>query len=1607
MRVVDKEAAAVLDDVVALAASRLRGTEAARIAQFVPAYFSGVGGDDLTARTPRDLLGAALSHVRLAELRQPGEALVNVMNPDLGADGWQSDHTVVQVVTDDMEYLVESTRMAVSATGLGIHLVVHPLFSCMRNGGRLTDVAAPSASDAPNEAWIYLEVDRCSADKRVELLNALHGALADVRQALEDRDAMAEHMAALCTALADAHAGAPELAGVAGRASDFLGWLGADNYLFLGSREYSFSDVDQLVAEPIDGTGLGLLRPRPQERGRGSAVEPDRASIATINGADQRCVRPGRFVQVTVGNQRSTVLRSDYFDHVSVILLDEAGTPRGEARFIGLFREWVDRASVFEVPLIADKALEVLARHGFPEDSFGRRELRAILESLPRDELFQIDVDDLTRIVGGVMDLQDRRRVRLFTRHDEFGRFVSCFVYLPSDRFSTGRADAMAQALQEAFNGFGEEHDVTVGSGALARLHIRVDLRPGDYTAVDEAEVERRLTRIARDWTDALREALVERLGEDAGLKAFTTFGNAFPASYRDSYEPNSAVDDIARIESIAAGAGLVAAIERPLGLPPGDFRFIVVRAGSAVALSEVVPVLEHFGLHVVDERPHEIRLRGGEPIWRHDIGVRANSRARLDDSALRAELCSAFCSVFRGAVESDGFNRLVIDAALTGREVAVLRGYARYLRQTGLPFSQSYVESTLAKHPNIASLLIQLFQRRFRPDADGDREHACSGLADEIEAALEVVPSLDEDRILRSLLALVQATTRTNWFLDRPVLSFKFDAARIPDLPLPRPMFEIWVSSPRVEGVHLRAGPVARGGIRWSDRREDFRTEVLGLMKAQVVKNAVIVPTGAKGGFVVKRRDAITDPAELRAEVEQCYRWFISGLLDVTDNVVGGVIAPPDRVVRHDGDDPYFVVAADKGTATFSDIANEVAAGYGFWLGDAFASGGSAGYDHKAMAITARGAWESVRRHARTLGLDADTAEMTVVGIGDMSGDVFGNGMLRSPHLKVVGAFDHRHIFVDPDPDPARSYAERLRLAALPRSSWDDYDRSVLSPGGGVYPRSLKSIDVTPEVARRLACEPGAKTPNELICAILGAPVDLLWNGGIGTFVKASTELHSNVGDRTNDAIRIDADKLRVRMVGEGGNLGFTQLARVEYARNGGLIFTDAIDNSAGVDCSDHEVNIKILLDDQVQAGELTVKQRNDLLVSMTDEVAELVLDDNRAQTLALTISRRQASPMVDVHARYLKVLEVEKWIDRELEFLPSEKQLTERAAQGLGLTTPEFAVLLAYTKTTNTHLLLESDVPDDPYVQPALVSYFPHALRERFAAAMPGHRLRREIVATSIVNNMVNKAGTSFDHRMTEETGAGVVEVIRAHIVAADICQLSRCWDDIESLPAAVPSELQIDMFLDARRWVERCVLWLLRHRRAPLPLAETVSTFAAGMDELTANLATLVHGRFRHTVRGVVKTRVAAGVPQELAERSAVWPLLHTGLDVIELATAHDETPTDVARVYWHLFHELHVDWLWDRIGALPRRDRWETSARAAQRDDLTACLRMLTDTVVRGRGATIPAADAWVEMNAAQVDRLRAVFEEITSRGVFDLTTLSVALRQLRNAAASAM
>jgi glutamate dehydrogenase len=1607
-------------------------------AQLVRRYWRFAPDEELVGHTPEELLAAARRHRELAGQRVPGELKLRigargqarpepVRAPD---EGPRVDrrHTVVEIVMDDMPFLVDSVTAALETRNLDIHLLVHPIVVVRREPlGRLVEVCSDVEPDdaLPGdelESWIRIETVPIQSDaERDQLRNELQRVLTDVREAVEDWPKMRARALALAEELAatrnssDADGAVPPPVPEKDIADsvELLRWLADEHFTFLGYREY------RLINEPgpegaaslqaILGTGLGILR----------QDQPIPRMLSSLSPEAYQRVMEKRLLIITKANARATVHRSAYLDYIGFKVFDALGNVAGERRFLGLFSSAAYRTSVTELPVVRRKVAEVLDRSGLSPRSHSGKDLMEILETYPRDELFQIRTEDLYHTVIGVLRMAGRRQLRVFVRKDAYGRFISCLIYLPRDRFTTHNRQRMQEILVRVLNGVGVDYTTRVTESTLARVHFIVRTDPANPPGeVDADALAEQLADATKLWEDDFRLVLERTLGDQAAKQLAGRYADALPEVYKDEYSPYEAAKDLAKLELLEEPGQLEMHLfrRRRDGVrDDADVRFKVFRYGEPMVLSAVLPVLHSLGVQVTEEHPYQIRRPDGA-IYLYDFGLRLPDGAR-DLTEVRPHVENAFSATWRGEAEVDGFNELVLRAGLTWRQVVVLRAYAKYLRQAGTVYSQEYMESTLSAYPGIATLLVRLFEVRFKPSlgmSEEDRGRRGQELAEAITKQLDGVSSLDQDRILRSFLTLVQATLRTSFFQrsegGRPksYVAFKLDSRAVPELPQPRPRYEIFVYSPRFEGVHLRFGAVARGGVRWSDRREDFRTEVLGLVKAQTVKNAVIVPVGAKGGFVLKRPPAGSlqsdaaapaGPDAMQAEGVACYRRFVSALLDVTDNIVNGQVVPPPDVVRHDGDDPYLVVAADKGTASFSDTANEISAKYGYWLGDAFASGGSAGYDHKKMGITARGAWESVKRHFRELGVDVQSEDFTVAGIGDMSGDVFGNGMLLSEHIRLVAAFDHRHIFLDPDPDPAKSYVERRRLFELPRSSWADYSPGIISEGGGVFPRTAKSILITPQVRAALGLPEtmSAASPYELMKAILTAPVDLLWNGGIGTYVKASGESHADVGDKSNDPIRVDAAQLRARVVGEGGNLGLTQRGRIEYALAGGRIYTDFIDNTAGVDTSDREVNIKILIGDT-----LTGDERNRLLHEMTGEVAELVLRDNYDQACALGIAAAQAHSLLPVHRRMIVELEKAGRLDRELESLPTEKELRARADSGRGLVAPEFGVLLSYVKIVLKDEVLQSGIADEEWTHEVLASYFPGPLHERCGDQMAGHRLRREIVTTSLVNEAVNRGGTSFIYRAVDETSASEADVLRAYVVVREVFGLRGLWQAVEALDGQLPTGAQTAVYLQARRLLDRAVRWLVANRRSPIDVPGEIDRLKPGVTRLLGELESHLRGAELQALRAHADELTKAGVPAELAERSTRTLYGFGLLDVVGVAAATGRDVSEVGGVYFVLSERFRVDGLLSKVSELPREDRWQTLARMALRYDLYAALAALTAEVLRATSADRPAEDRvyeWEQANATSVARVRTAMGDFTESRA-DLAALSVLLRQIR-------
>ena len=1593
----------LVDRLVAEARRRVAPEEVSSVEPFVRRYFSNVAPDDVVYTNFDTLLQGVLSLWSLGAQRTPGTPTIRIFNPTPEKNGWGVEHTVIEIVNDDMPFLVDSVSAEIRRRDRKIHLLLHPVISTVRDssGKRIAVVdAKQSPPDAIRESYMHVEIDQETEDAELESIRAsIESILRTVRLAVQDWRTMRARLKEDTDELETAKLPMP--AEEVAEAKEFLRWLDDGNFIFLGHRRYAFKThdgKDYLEAQPE--TGLGILRdirPESVERGR-EALSPEQSAYA----------RTKDLIIVTKGNNRSVVHKPVPMDRIGIKRYDDAGNLIFEDRFLGLFTSAAYSRSVRDIPMLRLKAKRVLDRAGLDLGSHNHKALVDVLETFPRDEFFQITDEDLFEISRGILLLQERQRVALFTRRDVFGRFVACYVFVPRDQYTPEFTEKAKAILEEAFQGRDTQVFDHVTGSALARGLFVVRTTPGKIPDVDVRRVEAQLGDVARTWSDKLLDALTDKQGEEVGIDLHRRYKRAFPMAYGERFSADAALFDIGHVEHVLATDELVVDLYRHRS-DQRQFHCKIIHAGPAVALSEIMPRLENMGLKVLNEIPYEITPRGvNQAIRIRDFNVSAEGLPD-DLSTIKGKFEDAFIRVWTHQAENDGFNRLVLAAELEWNEVVVLRAYAKYLRQIGtIAFSEQLIQQALAKNPAITRSILQLFRNYFDPAlgvGDMGRKGAALGIRSEIEDALNTVKNPDEDRILRLYVSLIEATLRTNYFQrdaegERKLyVSFKLDSRTVPELPSPRPMYEIFVYAPWMEGVHLRFGKVARGGLRWSDRREDFRTEILGLVKAQQVKNVVIVPVGSKGGFVVKNPSV--DRATYQQEGIESYKTLLRGMLDITDNRRGDAIVPPRDVVRRDEDDPYLVVAADKGTATFSDIANSISAEYGHWLGDAFASGGSAGYDHKGMGITARGGWEAVKRHFRELGLDTQSEDFTVVGVGDMSGDVFGNAMLLSPHIKLLGAFNHSHIFVDPNPDPVRSFEERRRMFDN-RLNWNGYNPELLSPGGAVFERSAKSVTLSPIVQELFELPKKTVTPAELMRAILLARADLLWLGGIGTYVKASHEDQASVKDRANDAVRVNGEELRVRVVGEGANLGFTQRGRIEYALGGGKINTDAIDNSAGVDTSDHEVNIKIALYDAMDQGELAnLEERNQILAEMENDVAHLVLRDNYEQTEAISVVHTIGEPLLDVQARFMRGLEKAGKLDRSLEGLPDDETITQRHSQGIGLTRPEIAVLLAYAKLVLYEDLLRSDLPDDPQLVDDLVLYFPELMHKRFRSSIDRHRLRREIIATVVTNTMINRVRPTFAWQMCDETNKPYSDVARAFIIMRDSFDLRTVWSEIEALDNKLPASVQLDMMIEVARLLERAILWLLRSGYETLDLAAYTNEFRPRISAMQNHLTEILPPQ----VLSVVNVRQAElmedGLPEELAKRVASLGVMASAMDIIRISRRDaDHGVEEVARVYFGLGARFGLDRLRAATNGIAAETPWQKSALQALVDDLFTYQSLLASRVITETNGAGDPVEAWLAKRPRVVERVDQTMHDFRASTTVDLAMLSVASRQFR-------
>ncbi|MFA5677643.1 MAG: NAD-glutamate dehydrogenase [Pseudomonas sp.] len=1577
------------------------------VALFAEDFFGITTLAELRTRQDSDLLGSLLSGWRLLQQFDRAGTRLQVFNPTVETHDWQSPNTIIQLIHADVPFLVDSVRIELQRQGHAIHCLQNSLFKVSRDTENMLVQIHPVGAEGAglvSESVMHIEIAHCQSPAALNEVHAgLQEALQQVEKVVADFPAMRQQTEQLISRLNDADFewfdGAERQ-----EASAFLQWLLDDNFTFLGYERFAIVD-GQLQQDDQARQGLGGTAPLPCEAGEGRLTDEVLKYLC-----DPMLLSFAKALQI------SRVHRAAYPDHVSIREVDADGKVVLEHRFCGFYTTRVHAADVTSIPWLRRKVEQVRHDAGFARGSHLYKQLTQILQELPKDDLFQVSLEQLGETVLGIMQIQERNLIRLFLRRGNYGCFYHCLVYVPRDVYSTAIRQTIQQVLMSRLQASHSEFWAYFSDSKLVRVQFILNVDPTCPLEIDAAELEEVVIQACRSWHDELAERLQDALGEARAHELLAQFGAGFPPGYSNRFIPAKAVVDLQYLRGLDADNPLAMSFYQRLDSHAGQLHCKLYHFGDSLPLSDVMPILDNLGLRVLGEFPFQITRDDGQTFWVHDFVFCNGLDAQMDIADVNELFREAFTAVWTGQAENDSFNRLILLAGIDWREAALLRALARYIKQIRMGFELPYIASTLASHAPIARELVRLFKTRFflaRKASAGELE---GKLEQAILSALDGVAVLNEDRILRRYLDLIKATLRTNFYQNdsdgqpKDYISLKFDPSAVPELPLPRPMYEIFVYSPRVEGVHLRGGKVARGGLRWSDREEDYRTEVLGLTKAQQVKNAVIVPVGAKGGFVPRRLPQEGGRDAVQQEAVACYRIFIRGLLDVTDNLVDGQVVPPAQVIRHDGDDYYLVVAADKGTAGFSDIANGIAADYGFWMGDAFASGGSVGYDHKGMAITARGAWISVQRHFRELGVDVQRDPVSVIGIGDMSGDVFGNGLLRSRSVRLLAAFNHLHIFIDPNPaDAERSFEERQRLYDLPRSGWADYNPDLISEGGGVFSRQLKQIKLTPQIKEVFDIAEDQLTPTELINRLLKAPVDLLWNGGIGTYIKASSESHADAGDKANDGLRVDGNEVRARVIGEGGNLGMTQRGRIEYCLNGGAANTDFIDNAGGVSCSDQEVNIKILLNQLVAAGDMTLKQRNSLLVDMTDDVAALVLRSNYKQTQAISLAQNQTAEALVEYRRFISSMEASGKLSRELEALPEDDQLAERAGKGQGLTRPELAVLVSYAKADLKERLVAADELDDAWLERELVSAFPPQLVEAQGEALRHHKLRREIIATQLANNLVNHMGVTFLRRLEQSTGASAGQIMVAYVVARDVFRLMALFKAIEEQDHQLPASIQLQLMQELVRLARGATRWFIRRRGPQIQPGAEVEHFAPQIQALKDGFEDLLEGSVRALWQDRVDHYIAAGVPAAIARQVAGTVHFYTMLGVIDAADATAQPVNKVAQVLFTLGSELQLPWLGEQISALPAGSQWQALAREAYRDQLENYLVAMTVAALQDSQQNASAADQvadWLQQNQPMMQRWQTLLSDLRSAGQADFSMIAVAMRELADLASPA-
>ena len=1590
-----------LDRLVEELSAHIAAGEVDSFREFVYQYYSMDTLQDLLAGNPQGLPGATLSFWKFIQQHKPQEPKVEVFNPEYAHHGWHSTHSVIRILHRDMPFVVDSVRMKLNDLGSTIHLLRNCVIHTSRDAeSRLIYDETPETSPQ-REAVLYLEIDRIETVEELDSLREqVVAVLADVARVVDDFESILERIRHLTDAI-DSSRGL--------EVQEFLRWLMFNSFTFLGYEELLVQEEEgeRQIIRPVENQ-LGLLRPMHQGELGQLELEPY---------VEQDFFEQTEWLSFSKASVRSSVHRPAYPDFITVRNFDEEGHIISEARIVGLYTSPVYRQPPSTIPYIRHKVEAIIQRSGLDPKSHHGKDLVQILEIYPRDELFQTRQDELFDTAMAILRIQERKQIKVFIRQDSYGPFCSALVFVPRDVYNTGIRAKIEKILCHSLGAVDSEFTTYFSESVLARVHFILKLRA--HPEYNTEVINKEIKLAASSWSEDLRETVLESFGEVHGNRLFNTYINGFSAGYQEAFSPQSAVVDLKHFDQVSESSPLSMGFYQSLSDEPGRIHFKLYHFFEPLPLADQIPVIENLGLRVIGEHPYIVRKSNGEQIWIHDFLLSYEDNFTRNLQKVGPVFKEAFAKIWFGEAENDRFNLLVPAAGMDWRQVAMLRSYARYLKQIRMGFSQTYIAETLCHNIEITRWLVEMFEVRFNPElalSRTQRQARLQQIQQEILQALEQVSVLSEDKIIRRFQSVIAATLRTNFYqmddsgCPKSYISLKMSPADIPDIPRPVPMFEIFVYSPRVEGVHLRGGKVARGGLRWSDRVEDFRTEILGLVKAQQVKNALIVPVGAKGGFVPKHLPANGSREDIMEEGVACYKTFIRALLDVTDNLENSEVLHPDQVVYYDEDDSYLVVAADKGTATFSDIANEISAEYNFWLGDAFASGGSVGYDHKKMGITAKGAWVSVQRHFREKDINVQKDTITTVGVGDMAGDVFGNGMLCSQSIALVGAFNHLHIFVDPHPDVTKSFAERQRLFKLPRSSWMDYDTSLISEGGGVFSRHAKSIVITDAMKQRFGITANRLTPTELIRSMLRAPVDLIWNGGIGTYVKAVAESHADVGDKANDPLRINGCEVQASVIGEGGNLGLSQLGRVELGLQGGALNSDFIDNSGGVDCSDHEVNIKILLNDVVACGDMTVKQRNALLESMTEDVSELVLINNYRQTQAISLAESEAAARLDEHRRFIEYLEARGKLDRIIEFLPDNEMLAERSANGKGLTRPELSLLISYSKADLKEALVDSPIIDDEYLARELNTAFPKSLVDQFPEETGRHRLRKEIIATQIANHLIDMMGINYVFRLHQTTGCSAPEVARAFSVSRDVFNMSRYWEMIESLDHKIPSRLQHKMMLSLIKLVRRASRWFIRLKRQDLEAQECVSYYSPRVMEFLNCFTRYLTEPEQLDLKQGMQEMTDQGVPEELALMVAGQRYLLSSLPVIQTIEQTGEPMETVARTYFAIGSRLELNWYGRKLSDLDVVNHWQSLARDSVRDELTWQQRVLTTALINmadNKQDMAQQLDAWVVEHQGLVSRWQGMLSEIRNTPQAELAMFTVANRELMDLAQASL